>query len=125
MKIRIKGNSVRFRLTKTEVAQLGAEGFVEETTGFPGGSTFRYAVLSSSEGNKGASFEEGSIIISVPKEWARAWVSNEEVGTSFVVNTTANELSVLIEKDFNCLVVREDEDESDHFKNPLSQHSAC
>lgn len=125
MKIRIKGNSIRFRLTKTEVAKLAETGFVEETTSFPSGETFRYAVVSSPEGTKGASFEDGSIIVSIPNDWAKAWNSNEEVGTSFSLNGPTTDLNVLIEKDFNCLVVRENEDESDHFKNPLSAHPAC
>ena len=43
MKIRIKGNSIRLRLTKTEVDNFAANGFVEEKTEF-GNNYFLYIV---------------------------------------------------------------------------------
>ncbi|WP_375587860.1 DUF7009 family protein [Flagellimonas aurea] len=41
MKIRIKGNSIRFRLTQSEVKQLSETGSIIETTEF-GPSKFQY-----------------------------------------------------------------------------------
>src|SRR5690606_27601400 len=43
MKIRIRGNSVRYRLTKTEVETFCKTGHVMENTHFPN-STFMYAL---------------------------------------------------------------------------------
>ncbi|MDG1261333.1 MAG: hypothetical protein P8H59_02845 [Flavobacteriales bacterium] len=125
MKIRIKGNSIRFRLTKTEVQLLAETGVVEEMTAFPNGDGFRYALTTSSTTANDASFSEGKIAITLSKSWAEEWSNNEEVGTTFELETPSGALAVLVEKDFNCLVVRENEDESDHFKNPLSEHPAC
>ena len=43
MKIRIDRDSVRYRLSKSEVEQLAREGFLEDHTSF-GESTFAYAI---------------------------------------------------------------------------------
>ena len=44
MKIRIKGNTIRYRLTKTEVADFGQQGFVEEKTEFPNCPALNYRI---------------------------------------------------------------------------------
>ncbi|MFT6938435.1 MAG: hypothetical protein ACJA1N_002742, partial [Saprospiraceae bacterium] len=43
MKIRIKGNSIRYRLTKTEVEVFSREGYYSEETTF-NGNTLVYAL---------------------------------------------------------------------------------
>ena len=45
MKIRIKGNSVRVRLTRSEVDHFAETGYLEESTEF-GNSHFLYALQS-------------------------------------------------------------------------------
>ena len=42
MKIRIKGNSLRYRLTKTDVENFDRDGYLEESTNF-GSQLFKYA----------------------------------------------------------------------------------
>ena len=49
MKLRIKGNTIRFRLTKSEVEYFGNTLFIEEQTSFPN-NALSYS-LKSYEGN--------------------------------------------------------------------------
>jgi len=78
MKIRIRGNSIRFRLTRGDVDTFEKTGSVEETIHF-----------------------------------------GDALGGPLLANPESeNPLRILVEKDFKCLQVRKDEDESDAFPNP-------
>ncbi|MFT4778137.1 MAG: hypothetical protein ACI80P_001169 [Flavobacteriales bacterium] len=125
MKIRIKGNSLRLRLTKSEVSALAEFGKVEEATLFPNGKSLIYRLQAESTSTNTAAFNNSEIIISVPHLWAKEWAVNEDVGVNFNVATGVESLLVLIEKDFNCLTPRVGENEEDHFKNPLTSHTKC
>ena len=48
---------------------------------------------------------------------AEEWANSDRVS---LVNKSENGISVLIEKDFQCLHKRPDEDESQNFPNPLA-----
>ncbi|MEY8021792.1 hypothetical protein AB8P51_13230 [Muriicola sp. SD30] len=117
MKIRIKGNSVRFRLTRSEVEELCSEGYIKETTHFPG-STFNYAVKKSNREEIHASFEEGIITLHVDADQLKGWASNEQVGFEALQQIDPEtSLHLLLEKDFVCLDERL-EDQSDNYPNP-------
>lgn len=121
MKLRIRENSIRFRLTKGEVAEFGEKGLIENSTEF-GESVFIYALKSSdSAQNLQASFENGRIEIVVPKAIMENWTNTEEISISGAIES----LKVLIEKDFACLTVREGEDESDNFPHPKENEMSC
>ena len=121
MKLRIKGNSIRLRLTQTEVENFGTSGIVEECVDFgkENNSNFGYVLEKNSTQKLSASFTDGKIAVSVPKTVAENWVSTEEVGIEGVDGT----LRILIEKDFACLNPRKGEDESDNFPHPESDKS--
>ena len=118
MKIRIKGNSIRFRLTQSEVKSLTETGSIVEKTQFESQSLI-YAVKKVEEQNEmTAIFAEGKIILNVPKAQLENWYSNEIVGfknTQKLLN--GNILSLLLEKDFACLDNRI-EDQTDNYPNP-------
>ncbi|MBT8284139.1 MAG: hypothetical protein HKO75_02055 [Flavobacteriaceae bacterium] len=117
MKIRIKGNSVRFRLTKSEVEELCLAGYIKETTHFPE-NTFSYAVKKSSRKEIHASFEEGIITLHVDADKLNGWDANEEVGFEVLQQIDPEtSLHLLLEKDFVCLDQRL-EDQSDNYPNP-------
>ncbi len=117
MKLRIRENSIRFRLTQSEVAEFGEKGLIENKTDF-GDTFFIYALKSSgSIENLQANFENGRIEIVVPKTVSENWVNSQEVG----ISGEFKKLKILIEKDFACLTVREGEDESDTFPNPTEK----
>ncbi|VAW12712.1 hypothetical protein MNBD_BACTEROID03-2401 [hydrothermal vent metagenome] len=118
MKIRIKGNSVRFRLTKTEVKTLCEKGIAREKTAF-NESNFVYAVkVSDKYDNLHASFLNLGIILFIPKKILSGWHLNDQVG--FYHSQTLDDgeqLQLILEKDFVCM----DEgigDQSDNYPNP-------
>ena len=113
MKLRIRGNSLRLRLSQTEVATLRDFGSVEETVHFSPSSKLVYAIERSGGGEIGARFEDGRILVQVPESIALEWCNGERVGFDGV----AGEVKVLVEKDWQCLAPR-DEDESDAYPHP-------
>ncbi len=119
MKIRIKGNSIRYRLTKTEIANFGKNGYLEERTAFVNGTAFRYRLEKKAGTDElQATYSDNTIIITVPEKIANEWVTTEVVGynnTSTLGN--GKELFLLIEKDFACLD-HTFEDQSDNYPNP-------
>ncbi len=119
MKIRIKGNSVRYRLTKTEVETFCKTGYFEESTQFPDGK-FIYALKAKDDiEHLEAVFDKDSIILFVPKKESSNWANNNCVGFQYNLFLNDNSsLSLLLEKDFTCLD-NTIEDQSDNYPNPL------
>jgi hypothetical protein len=117
MKLRIKGDSVRLRLTRTEVRSLLEAGTVAETTRFPGGATLR-SVLRTRPGatDIAAGFEAGTLTVSLPADAARRWGTSEEVEIRATLPLEGGALELSIEKDFACLTTRPGEDDSDAFR---------
>ena len=119
MKIRIRGNSVRIRLSKPEVARFAKEGYVEERTEFIN-SALVYAVKSSAGGTLSADFINGSITLYVPVTMLQQWASTDLVGLEHNMPLTDGKyLYLLIEKDFKCIDAPVTEDQSDMYENPL------
>jgi hypothetical protein len=119
MKIRIKGNSIRLRLTRSEVDTLAATGYVEERTEFFN-SALIYALQAKEEiENLKADYSENTITVHVPKAWAANWNKNETVGFNHSLNLPSGSvLTLLIEKDFKCIDSDTNEDQSDNYDNP-------
>ena len=119
MKLRIKGDSLRLRLTRSEVDQLATAGQVEDRIHFGAGSALTYRLSRDTKGRElNASFSAGLIDVRVPAAMAREWCATDEVTLTGVQNTGDASLRILVEKDFACLKPRENEDESDHFPHP-------
>tara|TARA_B100000963_G_C22178976_1_gene473610 strand:- start:167 stop:514 length:348 start_codon:yes stop_codon:yes gene_type:complete len=114
MKLRIKGNSVRLRLTQSEVDSIGSGNSVEESTDFAG-KTLKYRLLVAED--YGARFEDYTISINLKEEVIQSWLKPEEVSIRFDVGNTG----YLVEKDFACLITRDGEDDADTFPNPLAK----
>jgi hypothetical protein len=115
MKIRIKGDSIRLRLSQTEVTQIGALISVVETTHF-GNSKLTYSLSSAVSGEPvQVNFTNNEISVMINAELAKDWAISDTVGIRSNDSVIPN---VLIEKDFQCLTVREGEDETDNFQNP-------
>ena len=120
MKIRIKGNSIRLRLSRTEVDKLATDGLVEETTRFNDG-VFGYA-LQRKDGidHLNASFRDNLMTVYMPATLVNGWANNETVGFENTLNLTdGNSLFLLVEKDFKCIDAAVTEDQSDNYENPL------
>lgn len=127
MKLRIRDNSIRIRLTQSEVDQLSKQGFVTAKTGFPDGRDFGYSLESSPASvTPEAFFSDSVITIRVPESEVLAWSSSSQVSMSGSQALEDGEtLDILVEKDFACLAPREGEDESDMFPHPSAGSANC
>jgi hypothetical protein len=120
MKIRIQGDSIRFRLTRTEVEALCAQGNFQEVTHLKG-QTFTYAVKRTEGAGMKARFADNTITLYISQELIAGWDNNDRVGFEAeeqIDGTTR--LKLLLEKDFVCLD-RRSEDQADHYPNPKLQ----
>jgi hypothetical protein len=120
MKLRIQGNSLRLRLSQSEVAQFSKTGFVEDGVQFAPGANFAYTLESSSNiPAVQASYQNGWLRIQVPAAAGIEWFTTDRVGLSAEQPLESGKhLSILIEKDFQCLHGDVDRD-PDAYPNPL------
>ena len=126
MKLRIRGDSVRLRLTRGEVKALIEAGNVGEATRFPGGGAFQYRLSAAADCKAvGASFDGATLTVSLPAELARRWGESDEVGIRVALALNPGELGILIEKDFPCVTARPGEDDSDAFGSDTPRSVAC
>ncbi|KIG12893.1 hypothetical protein DB30_00914 [Enhygromyxa salina] len=119
MKLRIRGDSLRLRLTRGEVQQLRATGRVSATTDF-GARTLEYALATAEVDAAQARFEGDCIEVTLPRTTANAWADTEQVG----IEAEQGALRLLIEKDFQCLAPRAGEEDSDTFPHPNADSGA-
>lgn len=118
MKIRIKGPSVRIRLTKTEVHTLVHKGYLEDYTPFPV-NAFVYALQRTPTGDAlTATFEHNKMTLFIPQPMIANWDTDAVITheNDMALNETEN-LHLMLEKDFVCLD-NTDEDQSDNYANP-------
>lgn len=122
MKLRIKGNSIRFRLSQTEVDKFGKDGLCADSTCFVGG-TLSYQLVKAPVEHVQATLHLQQVLVEVPEAIAFHWTNDAtQVGFDHVQNVGGGqELRILVEKDFACLTERPHEDESDNFPNPMTK----
>src|SRR5947209_4484777 len=106
MKLRIRGNSLRLRLGRSEVSRLAEGGVVMEVTEFGPGQRLEYALGTSPDVSEPrASFRPGRIEVLLPPTAAREWAAGDEVGICAEQNIEGTGpdrvLRLLIEKDFS------------------------
>ena len=118
MKLRIRGNSIRIRLSRTEVDNLGKDGYIEEITEF-GNTAFTYALRCKDDiSDLSAAFSNGKITMYVPAHIAAEWPKNDTVGyENHMQLGNGKQLYLHLEKDFKCLDSAF-EDQSDNYENP-------
>lgn len=127
MKLRIKDNTVRLRLTQSEVEALRETGVVAARTGFPGGRELQYRVESSPASVKPAAFfSENAVTVRLPESVVLSWATTERVSLKGEqLLDDGSMLDILVEKDFACLTEREGEDESDMYPHPEAGTQSC
>jgi len=120
MKLRIKGNSIRLRLTQSEVEELNKKGHVEDLVNFGDGVKFIYEIKKA-DLNKNTLepvYKANKISVLVRQDQISQWALTDKVTIKEnYINSDGDEVIVKIEKDFKCLSPR-DEDESDMFPHP-------
>jgi hypothetical protein len=123
MKLRIEGNSLRLRVSRSELARFQAGGRIEETIHFSAApdATLTYALESALKPSPVAvRYGSREVTVVLSKDRARIWGDQGEVGVYTTLDLgPAGSLEIVIEKDFACLD-RSDEDNSDTFVNPLA-----
>lgn len=126
MKLRIRDNSIRLRLTRGEVDRLAREGRVASAIAFPDGARLEYAIESAAGPDAPTADYAGNCVrVRAPGAAIRAWASSGQVSISGEQPLAAGGLSILVEKDFACLTQREGEDESDMFPHPSKDVESC
>lgn len=128
MKIRIQGNSIRLRLSQTEVREFGDSGRVScavQIGNLPQ-ETLHYSIEKGNYPNIQAMYAMNEIRVLVPNQAGKEWADSETIGLENIMNLgNGHSLRILIEKDFQCLNPRTGEDDLDTFPNPNSQNHAC
>lgn len=121
MKLRIKGDSLRMRVTPSEMSRLLQSGRIEETIHFSleSGAKLTYAlmIVSAQDGGIALRHLPQEIAVVIPAALAHAWASGQEVGIYGAVDTGAGRLEIAIEKDFACLD-KSDAGNEDTYPNP-------
>lgn len=122
MKIRMSSNSIRLRLSQSEVTKLLERGEVRDQVNFGANATLDFGLVRSDAAEISANFSNNCITVLVPTDMANTWATSEqEVGLEHLNRFATGDggsLRILIEKDFKCLASRPGEDESDNFPNP-------
>lgn len=121
MKLRIKGNSLRFRVTRSELEAFRKEGRIEETTclGPEEQSHLRYAL----EHNAGVEtiqlrYQPPELSVVLPGSEAEHWAGSDQVGIYATLDLgSRGTLDLIIEKDFTCMHGTAEENR-DAFPNP-------
>jgi len=119
VKLRIKGSSLRLRLTQGEIQQLVETGEVQEQVPFAANATLVYRLRRDSKiSDITATYTVNLIEILIPERASREWCGSDRVTLEHSQRVPGGELRVTLEKDFACLAPRAGEDESDNFPHP-------
>jgi|ERR1700722_9170229 len=121
MKLRIKGNSLRLRISRSEIARLLEGDSLEDTIRFAPAANARFSYslrIDPSVTTLTVRYTENRVEILLPADRARTWGLSNEVGIAEDISLgDLGTLALLIEKDFACLD-RSEEDNQDTFPNP-------
>lgn len=122
MKLCIQANSIRLRVTPTEVHALVTRGKIESFVqlGLSEADRLTYSIETSAEcGAPQVVYDGRAMRVVLPENTVREWASTEQVGIERQQPTAdSGRLRILVEKDFRCLEPRPQEDESDRFPHP-------
>ena len=120
MKLRTKGNSLRFRVTRSEVAKLLASGQISEVIHFSPEDQpcLRYTLKHEECRTLRVECAALTVTVVIPSDEIRQWANSDQVGIYRNLDIGRNgELEVSVEKDFGCLDLPE-KDQEDMFPNP-------
>lgn len=125
MKLRIKGNSLRLRITPSEMSRLLDSGRIQDAIHFAPGVQLTYALEHGPEHAQiSVRFDSMQLTVQVPSHKVQSWASGSEVGMYAEVPAGPDRaLEIAIEKDFACLD-KSEEQNWDTFPNP-NQGASC
>jgi hypothetical protein len=115
MKLRIQDDTLRLRLTRSEVAEVRARRRVKGAIHFASGAALVYELdVSPVATGVSAEFGEHGICVTCPLGLALDWAVGDQVS----IESTHSVPHVLLEKDFQCLH-RSGEEDPEAYDNPL------
>jgi hypothetical protein len=126
MKLRIQGDSLRLRVSPSELARLLDTGRIEETVHFAQQEDARltYALEHAAVDREiGVRYTPREVAVVLSTARARQWAEGDEVGIAGDLALGNRRLALLVEKDFACLD-RKDLASEDTFPNPR-KGAAC
>jgi uncharacterized protein DUF7009 len=115
MKLRLNSNSVRLRLSQSEVDALGERGRVEERIQFAPDRELLYSVECADTPEPSAAMEGTAIRVKLPRTEVKHWIETDQTG----IEASQGSLRLVIEKDFKC-IHRDSPEDADSFPNPLA-----
>ncbi|RMG94960.1 MAG: hypothetical protein D6705_14800 [Deltaproteobacteria bacterium] len=126
MKLRLRDDSLRLRLGRSEVARIGQGESVWSDT-HVAGKVLRYGLVpDEAAAMVQARLEGTTLAVHVPADQARAWAEGDTVGFGArQPEPEGRTLKILVEKDFACLAPREGEDDADAFPHPRAGTDTC
>ena len=118
MKLRIRGQSVRFRLSPNDIDALGRGETVKETLSFGAEASFVYGLVPADISHVAVEAGGAGLLVLCPRPMVTTRVETDEVGFERTISGPGSSgLTVLVEKDFQCLIPR-GEDDGNTFPNP-------
>jgi hypothetical protein len=127
MKMRIKNNSLRFRVTRSDLANLINFNRIEETIYLAPDEQARLTYALEHEPTLSSAvlrYQSPRVAIVLPTKDARAWAETDDVGIYARVDLgVRGALDLIVEKDFACLDLS-DAENIDTFPNP-NDGSVC
>lgn len=88
MKLRIRDNSIRLRLTQAELKLFEVTKKVEAVINFPGGTQMKYILIWRTDEMYQASFDGASVIVEVPHSIGKNWLRPSEVSIDHDIELT-------------------------------------
>ncbi len=120
MKVRISGNSIRFRLKQTEVKHFREEAEIREETSFGlvPEDKLAFVMKAHNSDNFSITWESNTVVLQVPASVWGEWTNTDLVGFEKEITTGKGQMiKILVEKDFKCLDGT-DVDNHDAYPNP-------
>ena len=123
MKLRILNNTIRFRLSMSDLNELNERGSIVEDLNFGLGKSFSYGIQKSDqESIFTLDRKHDGLVLNVQSQAIAKLFETNEIGIyDEIKEKEMPSLKISIEKDFKCLTPRS-EDESDLYPNPREHH---
>ncbi len=118
MKLRISDQSLRLRINIDDLDLLARNGRIKHAFGNQKLGILNYELMVKDVPTFDINMTDRSIEVVMPKSHLDEWIKTNRVG----FEADIKEVRLLLEKDFQCLTDRPNEDESRNFKNPKNHH---
>ncbi|MEM7763143.1 MAG: hypothetical protein AAF290_03620 [Pseudomonadota bacterium] len=121
MKARLLDDSLRLRLSRSEVAEVAAGESVINRTRFPGGTSLQFVLGHHAASQWQARIANNVVHIDAPSQSLVQWARGDDVSINAVLAVASDaSLTILVEKDFACLTARAGDE--DCFPHPADDH---